>query len=58
MIGSVILKALALVLWLLGGIFNLTSYRVSKGDYAMCWGCLLCYLFFDVVGKVLEVMNG
>lgn len=58
MIGSIILNALALVLWLLLGIFDLASYRVSKGDYAMCWGCLMAYLFFDMMRMIVEVLNG
>ena len=58
MIGSIILKALAFVLWLLLGIFNLTSYRVSKGDYAMCWAVLMMHMTCDIVTILLEALNG
>lgn len=55
MIGSVILKALALVLWLLAGIINLTAHRVSKWGYTFCWVGLMIYLARDVIMAILEV---
>ena len=43
------IKIIALAMWFIAGALNLiSSDKISKSSYALCWICLLFYIIGDI----------